>query len=130
MIDYTKLAARAKALIAEHGREVTFLRFSQAPGDGDLPWAGPADPRDDVDAEEVVPAVFVPPSSASRLGMGTIDADLLRRTSSICITAAANFELESAHELIDEAGVRRRILFVEKLRPNTVTLLYFVGVQR
>lgn len=134
MIDYTQLAERVRILVEKHGREVTFVRFHQTPADGAKPWRGPADPRASVDAEATVKAVFVPPSSADRLGMSTVDEDLLRRTAFVCIvgpgSTAPPFDLSTAHEIMDEGGVRRRVTFVETLRPNVVTLLYFVGVQR
>jgi len=133
MIDFSELANIAASLVAENGREVTFIRFAQGLQDPDKPWLGPADPRDDVDAEAIVDAVFVP-AGGGGLGFDVSDNDLLRRAGAICIVAPGTidppFDLTTAHEIIDEGGVRRRITTVEVLRPNTATLLYVIGVDR
>lgn len=133
MIDYVEIANIAKTLIDENGREVTIVRFDQSPGDPTKPWRGPADPRATPDATATVKGVFVPPSGAAKLGLSTVDQDLMKRTSEILIVApgadAPPFDLATANEIIDD-GVNKRITFVETLRPNVVTLLYFVGVER
>lgn len=133
MIDYVEIANIAKTAIDENGRPVTFLRFDQTPADVNQPWNGPADPRATPDASASVIGLFIQPVVAQTLGLTTVDQDLMKRTEEIVLVApgAANppFDLTTANELID-GGVNKKITFVETLRPNTITLLYFVGVAR
>lgn len=133
MIDYVEIAEIAKTTIDENGRDVTFIRFDQSESDVNKPWLGPTDPRATPDATATVKGIFVQPVAAAELGLTTIDQDLLKRTSEILIVApgatAPPFDLATANEIVDE-GVNKKIVFVETLRPNTLTLLYFVGVSR
>lgn len=129
-IDYQALATVAQGLIEEFGRQVTVIRFAQAPDDADEPWRGAADPRSTPDALLTTGAVFVEPSSATRLGMRAIPEDLLRRVTAVALVApgpANVFDLATANELIDGAA-RRKILVVDTLRPADTTLIYFLGV--
>lgn len=129
-IDYAQLAQTAQALIDANGRDVTFVRFGQTAADPAKPWEGPADPVGSPDASDTQRAVFVPPSGAAQLGLTTLDTDLLKRTSEIAIVGGvAGFDLATANAIVDD-GVRKKVSFTETLRPNTVTLLYFIGVER
>ena len=131
-IDYAVVAQRARALIEANGVLVTFQKLGSTPADPSKPWDGPASPRATVDASVSVPIVAVPPSSASSLGMRTVDQELLKRTQQIWVVAPGAelaFQLSTGDEAIRE-GQRWRIVFTETLRPATVTLLYFVGVAR
>ena len=129
-LDYAEIAAVAETLIDETGRDVTFIRWDQTEADATKPWKGPSNPRTTPDATDTVKATFVPISTAaSSLGIKIEDADLLKRTSQVCLVAPASFDLSTAQEIIDGA-VHHRITFVEKLQPADVVLLYYVGVER
>lgn len=128
LIDYTTIAETALTLIEGTGREITVIRFNQTPADTDYPWEGPADPRSSPDATTDVYATFVSPSQASELGMETVDADLLKRTSDIAIVAPGptlTFDLSTANEVTD-GDITKKILDVQKLKPGATTLLYFL----
>lgn len=132
-IDYVQLADVAKKLVAENGRDVTFVRFDQVKADPNKPWRGPTDPRATPDATATVRGVFVPITEGEALGLRSMDRDLMKRTSELLLVAPGGttppFDLATANEIVD-GGVNKRITFVETLRPNVVTLLYFVGVAR
>lgn len=126
---YTEMAAVAQELIDENGRDVTVIRFKQAPADASKPWEGPDDPRTTPDATDIVKGCFVP-VSGSGLGKETIDADALKRTGDVCLIGpGAGFDLATADELID-GSVHKKITFVQTLKPATTVLIYYVGVER
>jgi hypothetical protein len=123
-IDYAELAAIATDLIAEAGREVTIIRFQQAPDDAAKPWRGPADPRGTPDATDDVVAAFVSPSAKF------IDSDLIKRSQAACLVGpGANFDLATANEVID-GDTHWRITAVEVVKPGDTILLYIIGVSR
>lgn len=131
-INYTQLAATAKALVDANGRDVTVIRFDQTPQDTNKPWNGPADPDATPDATATVKGCFV--STDERvLGGLTVDEDLLKRTSEVCLiapgTVSPPYDLRTANEIIDGTE-HLKITFVQRLKPADVVLLYFVGVAR
>ena len=129
-IDYTELAEIAQELIDSNGRSVTFNRFDQTPTDPGKPWNGPTDPRGTPDETDTVRAVFLPAGNSSFLGKGVIDEDLLKKSNEVAMVGPdVDFDLTTANE-IDDAGIKKKISFVQELKPNVVTLLYFVGVAR
>lgn len=125
-IDYLKLAALAKTMIDGAGRPVTFVKLNRTPTDPAKPWRGNVDPRGAPAATLTANAVFVEPSSATKLGMSTTTSDLLKKSKAILLVAT-DTELEGYEEVIDGTS-RKRILAVEKLKPGSTTLLYFVGI--
>lgn len=129
-IDYAALATTAQELIDELGRTITIIRFDQDPDDADEPWNGAANPRGTPDASLTTGAVFVEPSSATKLGMRAIPEDILKRLSAIAIVAPGptnTFDLATANEIID-GSLRQKVLIVDTLKPAAVALLYFLGV--
>lgn len=128
-IDYTALAATAATLIQDNGRDVTLRRINQSAANAAEPWKGPADPAANFANTDTVKAVFVPPSSASELGMSSEKADMLGSISQIAIVEPGSFDFLSADEMVD-GGHRMGIEFVEKLQPAATVLLYFIGVKR
>lgn len=131
-IDYTQLAATAKTLVDANGKDVTINRLDQNAADPNKPWNGPTDPGASPDATATVKGCFV--STDERvLGGLTIDSDLLKRTEEVCLVAPGTvsppFDLMTANEIVD-GSVHKRITFVQRLKPATVTLLYFIGVAR
>lgn len=135
-LDYTRLAGRARTLVAANGRLVDFVRLEQTPQDATQPWNGPEDP-DGVNAtpQEVVvgvPVAAVPPSNVNELGLTTLDQDLLKRSEIVYIVApglGVTANLETMNRIID-GGITYKIIFAEKLRPATTTLIYFMGAVR
>jgi hypothetical protein len=128
-INYTEMAAVAQELIDDNGRTVTLIRHKQAPADANVPWEGPDDPRTVPDATDDVIGCFVP-ISGSGLAKETIDEDALKRTQDVCLIGpGASFDLATADELID-GTVHKKITFVQTLKPATIVLMYFVGVER
>lgn len=128
MVDYVRLAATATRLVEANGRAMSFVRLDEIPTDLDEPWRGATLAR--APAAETVSgsAVAVPPSSLVALGRKTTDEDFVKRSEQILI-AVADSDIEGFDEVLDEE-VRWRITGVEKLKPGSTTLLYFVGVVR
>lgn len=129
--DYSGTLATARRLVNNFGRQVTFLQLaSGAPGtEPDKPWRGSAAQRAAPVAQTTADAVAVPPSDGTRLGLNLSQPELLKSAEQIFIVAPPEVELDPFH-LVQDGGQDYRILFIEKLRPATVTLLYFVGVAR
>ena len=130
-LNYTALADKAKVLIATYGRSVTFLRLDRTVADADKPWRGATDPIGDA-VELATKAVFVPPASATKLGLTTETGDLLKRSSSILIVALGATAPEdlSTYDVGEDGSRRWKIEGVETLKPADTTLLYFVGVSQ
>lgn len=132
-IDYEQLANTAKTLVDANGRAITAIRFNQTPTDSNKPWNGPTDPDGTPSATASVYGCFVPPSGGASLGIDMVDADLLKRVSQICLVAPGTvsppFDLKTADEIVD-SGVHWKVEFVRELKPNTVVLLYIIGVSR
>jgi len=128
-IDYVEMAAVAQELIDDNGRDVTLIRFKQAPADANKPWEGPDNPRTTPDATTTVKGCFVP-LAGSGLGKDTLDADILKRTNEVCLIGpGAGFDLATADELIDNS-IYKKITFVKTLKPAATVLLYYVGIER
>jgi len=126
---YAEMAAVAQELIDANGRNVTLIRWKQAPADSNKPWQGPDDPRTVPDATDTVKGCFVP-VGGSGLGKDTIDADALKRTRDVCLIGpGASFDLGTANELID-GSVHKGITFVQTLKPADTVIMYYVGVER
>ena len=132
MLDYVELANTAKQLVAESGREVTFVQFDTTPADADKPWDGPTEARATPDGTLTTIATFVHPSGATSLGLKTLQETMVREAEQIMIVAPGPTvpeDLAMFQEVLD-GSLRWKITGVETLRPGAVTLLYFVGVKR
>ena len=131
--DYTEVANEALSMIQEFGRSVSFVKFDRDPVDLAKPWRGATDPRATPESIVAGSAVFVEPSSATALGLSVDSEDsMIKRSTQIMITAlggSSTIDLEGYDEVID-GSTRWRIEGVEKLKPATKALLYFVGVAR
>ncbi len=129
MRDYTKTAATALRLVTKYGREVTLIDFNTNSADATKPWQGASNPRGGAVVESVVPAVFVPPSSATSLGLSSETSDFVKRSMQIMIVASTA-DLSLFNEVKDADDVRWKITGMEKLKPANTTILYFIGVKR
>ena len=126
-------ANTALSLIAANGRTVTFIKLDADATDTDKPWRGNAAPRAVPEASVVTSAVFVPPSSASQLGLSRKIQDEVKRVDQIAIVSTGGTvqtDLSNMDEVIDTDGSRWKIMFVETLQPASVKILYFVGLIR
>lgn len=129
MVDYVKLAATAKRLVAKNGREITFVRQSEIALDPLKPWNGPQ-------AGETLfttRGVFVPPNTVrqfglSALGEGTEFIDLIAFSEQIVILYQEQEDIRLYTTLRD--GVDWNIIGTQVLRPAELNVLAFVGVRR
>lgn len=132
MVDYAALSQIANTLVAENGRAVTFIKMDRTPADPAKPWRGAAAPTATPAATLAATAVFVEPSSASRLGISSEESDLVKRSTQIMMVALGS---ESSEDLRDydqvlDDGTHWKITTVEQLKPGDTSLLFFVGVAR
>lgn len=134
-IDYERLVRTAYQMLRNNGRLVTVRHMHTTPADPAKPWEGVdyTDPDEPPYTDYLdVPAASVPPSSAEHLGIRVTDADMWKRVSEILIVApgpSPGADHAFAQFVLDE-GATLRVVFVEKLRPASRTLLYFMGVSR
>ncbi len=128
-INYTKLAGTALRLVKANGRAVMFIRLNDTPADSDEPWKAAATPRNPAEIETPTFALAVPPSGVSKLGFKIESDDFVKRSEQILIVAPASVDLDNYTEVVDGA-IRWQVTGMEKLKPATTTLLYFVGVKR
>lgn len=125
-MNYARLAATAARLVAANGRLVTLVKLNTTPANPAAPWEGPADPRAGATSAQHH-AVFVEPDSLIRLGESFKTKDFIKNSHKIAIVGTSA-DLEGFEEILDDDGKRWRILGMEKLRPATITLAYFIGV--
>jgi hypothetical protein len=130
MPDYVNLAAVAKRLIEEAGRNVVFRRINRAITDAAKPWRASETAHSSPETEVTVKMVFVDPVSGSKMGFSFANQDLVAQASAIGLVAAtsASQALEAFDEIV-EVGVIHRILQAEVLKPGTVKLLYIFLVK-
>lgn len=117
----------AEELIAEDGRDVVFIQLATLPGA--FPGEVAGDPRSPPAAQLPTKACFVEPDSMQRLGMSTRVIELAKRSDQICLVPGT-FPLEQYNEVLDDDGNYYKIKGMEKLRPGTRSILYFVGLAR
>ena len=130
MVDTAKAIATAQRLITADGRSVRLIRYNEIPTDTTKPWNGPGDPRRTPRAFLDIDAVFVPPSSASALGLSTEANDLIKRSSQILMmSGGASVDLLQYNEVLDDDKYWK-IEFIETLKPGDEILLTFIGVSR
>lgn len=132
--DYVKTSLTARKLVEKFGKKriVQILKFSEDEQDPSKPWKGSSNPRLVPDFDVTTEAVFISPSSAVRLGILTIDDDLVKNSEKIMIIAPGQTiteDLRLADEVIDEAE-RWKVAGVSTLKPAEVVLLYYIGVKR
>lgn len=129
--DYATNLATAKRLITKFGRQVTLRKLDATSTNPSEPWLGAADPAATATTVTVY-AAAAPPSSLSALGFRAEQNDLLKSVSEILIAEPGEVDpekLETYNTILDN-GSEYKILFIEKLRPASLTLLYFIGVAR
>lgn len=129
--DYTDDMAFGLEMVTEYGRLVTIQKLAESTSPTN-PWEGPGGGSQPIAASHDLPMVFVPPSSASQLGLRTIDEALLKRTQQIIIVAPGpNFlTFLGDYNQVEDDGVLWNILWSETLRPGPVNVLYYFGVRR
>lgn len=131
--DYADDQEFGMAEVAEYGRVVTLQRYTSTPTSTERPWEG--NPPAGLPAEEYsTHVVFVPPSSASQLGLRGLDEALLKRFEQLAICGHApdgsTPDLRNFDMILDADQTLWRILWSETLRPGAVNVLYFFGVAR
>lgn len=124
-MNYDKLAATARRLIAKTGRGVTLLQLSSEAVDPDKPWKGPGKPT--VEKEKDIIATFVPASSG--LGRDLVDEELLKRADQVALIAPTDEDLE-AYTSIRDNNVEWKIEWMQVLKPAEQVLLYIAGMKR
>lgn len=129
--DYAALLTDVRALVQDFGRQVTLRKYDRTPADANKPWRGATDPRATA-TEATVWAVSVPPSGLNELGIEAVaDEEALRRVTEILICEPGDDDpdnLDTYDEVVD--GSVLHIEYACKLKPASVTMLYFIGVKR
>lgn len=129
--DYTDDQAFGLEMITEYGRLVKIQKFTKSAANPTKPWEG-RPPAGLVEDEHDVMMAFVPPSSATALGLRGVDEGLLKQFEQIVICPhAPDFPADlREYDMILDLGTKWRILWSETLRPGPVNVLYFFGVAR
>lgn len=130
MVDYVKLAATAKRLVAANGRTITFVQNSEVAVDPDKPWGATEEQRTVL----VTSAVFVPPNTVRQfgltaLGQGTEFVDLVAFSDYIGIFFPGTVDCRKFSHVEDGAETFG-IIGLQILKPGDVQLLGFVGIRR
>ena len=127
MADFDKLALTAQRLIAANGRQVTIIKYGNAPEDSDKPWRGRNEYRE---AEVVGYAAFVP--RTPKLATVASNMDGVLREGDYALFAAEDdggYELETFNAIEDD-GVLWKIVSCELINPASKRVLYQFEVKR
>ena len=131
--DYGPTSKKAKTLVDNFGRDITFVKFDEEVVDPTKPWDGAVNPRVTPDSSITLKGVFVPPSSSVELGLQTIKPGMTDRAKQIVILAPGvehvDVEFEQYDEIVD-GTVRWKIVQIETLKPGSDRVAYFVEVER
>lgn len=127
---YDQMSALATEMMAEYGRSITLVKFSETPSDASKPWNG----RTGVDTTLTLNAVFVPPNTVRQFGLtalgeGTEYIDMITRSEQIAI---CNPDTEDVREYtaLQDGGIEYGIIATQVLKPGDKRLLAFIGVRR
>lgn len=133
-VDYDKLAATAKRLIAENGRDIILERIITTPADATKPWKGnngvPGTPYE-------TRGVFAPPAAVRQfglpsLGQGTEFQDFMSFSEQVCILFPDTNDLRDYVKVreADPGSPKWGIVGYQLLRPAEVSVLAFLGLRR
>ena len=131
--NYADVSKKAKQIVDNFGRNITFVKFDEVVADPTKPWDGAGDPRVTPESSITLKGVFVPPSSSVELGLQTIKPGFSDRARQIIILAPGvahkDVEFEQYDEVVD-GTVRWKIVQAETLKPGSDRVAYFVEVER
>lgn len=124
----TEAAALAERLIARNGSTINALRLDATALDANKPWKGPGAPT--VAQTVAVSAVSVPLGSG--LSAFGIDDELLKRVDEVFLIPGQGATELGGFHLLEVSNVRRRIVWIQTLRPapTDVVAVYAVGTKR
>lgn len=129
--DYAPLLLLSKNLIQKFGRSITLRKLDAVSATGGKPWLGAADPVG-TGTSTTTNAISCHPDSTYFLGISLATDDLLKSTKLIFITAPNDIDPENLdkYTTIVDGSEEYKVTFVEKLKPATVTILYYFGVSK
>lgn len=138
MVDFVALAAVARRLIEENGRDITLVRLNRDPSDSAKPWRGPDRPIDSLAGGlsiASVRAAFVPPRGTG-LGLDLMEADGQRSLDQICLLATDSVvaaggtaaDVEEVDRVID-GGTTWYVEAVEHLAPASTSVIFALGLR-
>lgn len=130
---HTNLAAVGRSLIDTNGRDITVIKLGQTPADSSKPWRGATNPRATPEASITLKGTFVELGDATRLGIIAEGSDILKRISKVvmALPTTETSDLEEFDEILDtEDSKRYGIEQVQRLKPGTVTMLYYFMLRR
>lgn len=130
--DYTNNLNMVKRLLRDKGRVISLISMNKSSPDLEKPWLQITDALSPEEKETIVSAVGVPPGSAAALGIKIEQEDLLKNLELIYIAEPGEDDTENLNDyhLVKDEGIVYKIKFIQKLRPASLTLLYFIGVER
>lgn len=128
MADLAKAAQTAKRLIEANGRQVTLVKYGNAPQDQDKPWRGRKEYRE---AEVAAYAAFVP-RTMLKATIATNEQGVIREANYALVSAAddGGYELEHFNAMIDVDGTEWKLVGCELINPGSARVLYQFEVKR
>lgn len=127
VVDYEEFAELAQELIGESGRPITMQKLSASIADPAMPWKGPGAPT--LLASQATMGTFVELFSFIKLGLETIDNELLKRSEQVVMVPPGTVDVEK-YDLILDGSVLWKIEWARVLKPGPDVVLYWFGVSR
>lgn len=130
-MDYAAMAATAKKLIIENGREITITKLSSEPPNPLKPWRGPSVPvkigHVSTYGVFAVPNTSIPTESRG-LAFDWIDDELLKRARHVVIVPALDIPILDDYNIITDAGEDFTVIWGQCLQPGSTRIFYVFGL--
>jgi hypothetical protein len=129
--DYAPLLLLSKNLVQKFGRAITLRKLDAVSATGGKPWLGATDPVATGTSTSTY-AIGCHPDSTYFLGISLATEDLLKTTELIFITSPGDIDPENLdkYTTVVDGSEEYKITFIEKLKPATITILYYIGVSK
>jgi hypothetical protein len=125
MVNYVRIAATAKRLIEENGRDVTLIKKTRAPADSAAPWRGPTSPGNTT--VDTIKAVIYPKEEKNSEG------ELVYMGYEVAMLAhdslAAPSDLTTLDAVVDE-GLTYKVTKASKIGPGDTVITYELHLKR
>lgn len=129
--DYTQTLSTAKRLVKKFGRQITLRKLDPVTQTPAKPWLGAANPVTTGTNIQLF-GVSVPLATQEFLGITALGEGFLKDVEQTYLVEPGETDPENidTYNTLLDGDVEYQILYVYKLKPASLTVLYFIGVKR